>query len=114
MNFLYLVPVKELSKMVCPKCGEKYDYYEPCCPWCGTPKTSDEPKPVGDVSPKEVIEKKEIDRDVFETMRKNGSAIFSAVFYVCALFGALLAFQSCYAFLQSCFSRIQGGNYIMT
>lgn len=24
--------------MFCPKCGENYNYDEPCCPWCGAPK----------------------------------------------------------------------------
>lgn len=24
--------------MICPECGERYNYYEPQCPWCGAAK----------------------------------------------------------------------------
>ena len=27
--------------MICPKCGERYNYYEPQCPWCGAAKPAE-------------------------------------------------------------------------
>ena len=31
--------------MICPKCGERYNYYEPQCPWCGAAKPVEKEKP---------------------------------------------------------------------
>ena len=28
--------------MICPECGERYNYYEPQCPWCGAAKPVEE------------------------------------------------------------------------
>ena len=50
--------------MICPECGERYNYYEPQCPWCGAAKPVPEKKPaeegpsgaqVGTVEEKEVF-----------------------------------------------------------
>jgi len=73
--------------MICPKCGEKFDYYESCCPWCGAPKPVEERNPAGDVSPSE---EKEEDCVTFESPRKFGSAIFTSLCYIGALFMAIL------------------------
>ena len=76
--------------MICPKCGEKFDYYEPSCPWCGAPKPVEEPKSVGDVSPMEGSQEKEDECVTFESPRKFGSAIFASLCYIGALFMAIL------------------------
>ena len=31
--------------MICPECGERYNYYEPQCPWCGAAKPVEKEKP---------------------------------------------------------------------
>lgn len=31
--------------MICPECGERYNYYEPQCPWCGAVKPVEKEKP---------------------------------------------------------------------
>lgn len=31
--------------MICPECGERYNYYEPHCPWCGAAKPVEKEKP---------------------------------------------------------------------
>ena len=31
--------------MICPECGERYNYYEPLCPWCGAAKPVEKEKP---------------------------------------------------------------------
>lgn len=31
--------------MICSKCGERYNYYEPQCPWCGAAKPVEKEKP---------------------------------------------------------------------
>lgn len=30
--------------MICPECGERYNYYEPQCPWCGAAKPVEKEK----------------------------------------------------------------------
>ena len=57
--------------MICPKCGEKFDYYEPCCPWCGASKPVEEQKPAGDDSPKEESQEKEDECITFESKREH-------------------------------------------
>jgi hypothetical protein len=69
--------------MICPKCGEKFNYYEPCCPWCRAPKPVEEWNPAGDVSPSE---EKEDGSDVIDPSQSTGFSIFVLVFYVGTLF----------------------------
>ena len=57
--------------MICPKCGEKFDYYEPCCPWYGASKPVEEQKPAGDDSPKEEYQEKEDECITFESKREH-------------------------------------------
>lgn len=45
--------------MFCPKCGENYNYDEPCCPWCGAPKPHKESSNEKD-EPVEIEEKEKI------------------------------------------------------
>lgn len=78
--------------MICPKCGEKFNYYEPCCPWCRAPKAVDEQKPAGDASLKEEFQEKENDSGVIEPSQSEGLTIFVLVFYVGTLFLGLFGF----------------------
>lgn len=75
--------------MICPKCGEKFNYYEPCCPWCRAPKVVGEQKPAEDNSPKEESREKENDSDVIDPSQSLGFSIFVLVFYVGTLFFGL-------------------------
>ena len=80
--------------MICPKCGEKYDYYEPCCPWCGAPKPIEESKTVGNVSPMDESQENEDECVTFESKREHDGAFEIARQHVCSIlslcFGCLL------------------------
>lgn len=44
--------------MICPECGERYNFYEPRCPWCGAAKPVEKEKPdEGEKSPGYQVEK---------------------------------------------------------
>lgn len=37
--------------MICPECGERYNYYEPQCPWCGAAKSAEKEMPAEGAEP---------------------------------------------------------------
>ena len=76
--------------MVCPKCGEKFDYYEPCCPWCGASKPVEEPKSAGNVSPMEESSEKEDECVTFESKRDHDGAFEIARQHVCSILSLCL------------------------
>lgn len=75
--------------MICPKCGEKFDYYESCCPWCRAPKPVEERNPAEDISSKDEYREKEDGSDVIDPSQSTGFSIFVLVFYVGTLFFGL-------------------------
>ena len=76
--------------MVCPKCGEKFDYYEPSCPWCGAPKPVEEQKPAGNVSLMEESSEKEDECVTFESKRDHDGAFEIARQHVCSILSLCL------------------------
>ena len=49
--------------MICPECGERYNYYEPKCPWCGAAR------PVCEKTDVEVNAKAVEEKEAFFTYR---------------------------------------------
>lgn len=76
--------------MICPKCGEKYNFYEPQCPWCGAPKSVDEQKPTEDISPKDESQEKEDECITFDSKREHEGRFEILRDYFCSLFGICL------------------------
>ena len=86
--------------MICPECGERYNYYEPQCPWCGAAKPVPEKKPAeegpsgaqgGTVEEKEVFltynARKNHDGRLL-IIFKSLIALVSLIFFFC-VFGVL-------------------------
>lgn len=76
--------------MICPKCGEKFDYYEPSCPWCGASKPVEDQKPAGDDSPKEESQEKEDECITFESKREHDGRFEIVRQHVCSILSLCL------------------------
>ena len=58
--------------MICPECGERYNFYEPRCPWCGAPKPNPEKKPDEELSAAKIEQAEEKETFfVYKTQRKH-------------------------------------------
>ena len=58
--------------MICPECGERYNFYEPKCPWCGAPKPNPEKKPEEELSAAKIEQAEEKETFfVYKTQRKH-------------------------------------------
>lgn len=76
--------------MICPECGERYNYYEPQCPWCGAAKPAPEkelPEAVEEsaAAEPEKVEEKEV-FFTYKARKRHGGKVLMVGKYCIALF----------------------------
>ncbi len=75
--------------MICPECGERYNYYEPQCPWCGAAKPVEKEKPDEGAEPFgsqiENAPKKEV-FFTYKARKRHGGKVLMVGKYCIALF----------------------------
>ena len=73
--------------MICPECGDRFNFYEPKCPWCGAPKPNPEKKPEEELSAAKIEQAEEKETFfVYKTQRKHDGKILLVCKYCIALF----------------------------
>ena len=75
--------------MICPECGERYNYYEPHCPWCGAAKPVEKEKPDDGAEPSGSQIENAPEKEVFFTYKarkKRDGKILLVCKYCIALF----------------------------
>ena len=75
--------------MICPECGERYNYYEPHCPWCGAAKPVEKEKPDEGAEPSGSQIENAPEKEVFFTYKarkKRDGKILLVCKYCIALF----------------------------
>ena len=103
--------------MICPECGERYNYYEPKCPWCGAAKPN-QAKPqkadeVEDGAPETAVEtaaetaadnaEEEDECLTYKSRKKNESAIQIVLRYVGALILAIVGVSCLFSSVDGVF-----------
>ncbi|WP_173366207.1 hypothetical protein [uncultured Fibrobacter sp.] len=71
--------------MICPECGERYNFYEPQCPWCGAAKPVSEKKLPEAVEESEKVEEKEV-FFTYKARKRHGGKVLMVGKYCIALF----------------------------
>ena len=75
--------------MICPECGERYNYYEPQCPWCGAAKPVEKEKPDEGAEPSGSQIENAPEKEVFFTYKarkRHGGKVLMVGKYCIALF----------------------------
>ncbi|MBR1745502.1 MAG: hypothetical protein IJ734_05965 [Fibrobacter sp.] len=75
--------------MICPECGERYNFYEPKCPWCGAAKPVEKEKPDEGAEPSGSQIENAPEKEVFFTYKarkRHGGKILLVCKYCIALF----------------------------
>lgn len=75
--------------MICPECGERYNYYEPQCPWCGAAKPAEKEMPAEGAEPSGSQIENAPEKEVFFTYKarkRHGGKILLVCKYCIALF----------------------------
>ena len=75
--------------MICPECGERYNYYEPQCPWCGAAKPAEKEKPDEGAEHSDSQIENAPEKEVFFTYKarkRHGGKILLVCKYCIALF----------------------------
>jgi ssDNA-binding Zn-finger/Zn-ribbon topoisomerase 1 len=75
--------------MICPECGERYNYYEPQCPWCGAAKLVEKEKSDEGAEPSGSQIENAPEKEVFFTYKarkKRDGKILLVCKYCIALF----------------------------
>ena len=75
--------------MICPECGERYNYYEPQCPWCDAAKPVEEEKSDEGAEPSGSQIENAPEKEVFFTYKarkRHGGKILLVCKYCIALF----------------------------
>lgn len=75
--------------MICPECGERYNYYEPQCPWCGAAKSAEKEMPAEGAEPSGSQIENAPEKEVFFTYKarkRHGGKVLMVGKYCIALF----------------------------
>ena len=75
--------------MICPECGERFNFYEPQCPWCGGAKPVEKEKPDEGAEPSGSQIENAPEKEVFFTYKarkRHGGKILLVCKYCIALF----------------------------
>lgn len=75
--------------MICPECGERYNFYEPKCPWCGAAKPVEKEKSDEGAEPSGSQIENAPEKEVFFTYKarkRHGGKVLMVGKYCIALF----------------------------
>lgn len=75
--------------MICPECGERYNFYEPKCPWCGAAKPVEKEKSDEEAEHSDSQIENAEEKEVFFTYKarkRHGGKILLVCKYCIALF----------------------------
>ncbi len=75
--------------MICPECGERYNYYEPQCPWCGAAKPVEKEMPAEGAKHSDSQIENAPEKEVFFTYKarkRHGGKVLMVGKYCIALF----------------------------